>query len=260
MPIDWFTIVAQAINFLVLVWLLKRFLYKPILGAIDAREQGIAAQLADADAKRAEAGKERAEFQLRNEEFDRQRAALLGKATDEANAERGRLIDAARRESDAWRVKRQEAMADEFRSLGEEIVRRTRDEVFAIARKVLANLASTSLEERMVEVFLHRLHEMADEERDGLKSAFRTSSEGVIVRSAFELPAAQRGAIEIALKEMFAIDATVRFETAPDIVVGIEFAANGRKLAWSIADYLASLERNVGQLLKSQSKPDGRTP
>ena len=59
---------------------------------------------------------------------------------------------------------------------------------------------------------------------------------------------------------MFAIDAPVRFETAPDIVVGIEFAANGRKLAWSIADYLASLERNVGQLLKSESKPDGTNP
>ena len=43
MPIDWFTVVAQAINFLILVWLLKRFLYKPILHAIDEREKGIAA-------------------------------------------------------------------------------------------------------------------------------------------------------------------------------------------------------------------------
>ena len=55
MPIDWFTVVAQAINFLILVWLLKRFLYKPILHAIDEREKGIAAQLAQAEAKKAEA-------------------------------------------------------------------------------------------------------------------------------------------------------------------------------------------------------------
>ncbi len=46
MLIDWFTVVAQAINFLILVWLLQRFLFKPILGAIDEREKGIAAQLA----------------------------------------------------------------------------------------------------------------------------------------------------------------------------------------------------------------------
>jgi F-type H+-transporting ATPase subunit b len=55
MLIDWFTVGAQALNFLILVWLMKRFLYKPILHAIDEREKRIAAELADADAKKAEA-------------------------------------------------------------------------------------------------------------------------------------------------------------------------------------------------------------
>ena len=96
MLIDWFTVGAQALNFLILVWLMKRFLYKPILDAIDAREKRIAAELADADAKKAEAKKERDEFQHKNEEFDQQRAALLTKATDEAKAERQRLLDEAR--------------------------------------------------------------------------------------------------------------------------------------------------------------------
>ena len=80
MLIDWFTVGAQALNFLILVWLMKRFLYKPILHAIDAREKRIATELADADAKKAEAQKERDEFQHKNEEFDQQRAALLSKA------------------------------------------------------------------------------------------------------------------------------------------------------------------------------------
>jgi F-type H+-transporting ATPase subunit b len=62
MLIDWFTVGAQALNFIILVWLLKRFLYKPILDAIDAREKRIAAELADADKKKAEAQKERDEF------------------------------------------------------------------------------------------------------------------------------------------------------------------------------------------------------
>ena len=80
MLIDWFTVSAQVVNFLILVWLMKRFLYKPILHAIDAREQRIATELADADAKRAEAEKEREKFQKNNEEFNRQRNDLLGKA------------------------------------------------------------------------------------------------------------------------------------------------------------------------------------
>src|SRR5580693_6836832 len=99
MPIDWFTVVAQAINFLILVWLLKRFLYRPILSAIDAREKGIADQLADAVAKEAEAHKDREDFQHKNEAFDKERAALLTKATDEAKAERQRLLDQAQKDT-----------------------------------------------------------------------------------------------------------------------------------------------------------------
>src|SRR5450432_2377938 len=98
MPIDWFTVVAQVVNFLILVWLLKRFLFKPILRAIDEREKGIAAQLADAEAKNAESQKERADFQHKKEAFDQQRAALLKKATDEATAERQRLLEEARKD------------------------------------------------------------------------------------------------------------------------------------------------------------------
>ena len=73
MLIDWFTVAAQAANFLILVWLLKRFLYQPILKALDAREQRIAAELADADTKRAEALAEREAYKRKNAEFDGQR-------------------------------------------------------------------------------------------------------------------------------------------------------------------------------------------
>src|SRR5450755_417344 len=113
MLIDWFTIGAQALNFLILVWLLKRFLYKPILHAIDAREKRIAAELADADAKKAEAKKDRDEFQHKIEEFDQQRAALLSKATDEAKAVRQRLLDEARKAADALSARRSEALRND---------------------------------------------------------------------------------------------------------------------------------------------------
>ena len=76
MLIDWFTVVAQAINFLLLVWLLKRFLYKPILQAIDDREKRIATQLQEAGATKEDAEKERRDFQKKNAEFDQQRDAL----------------------------------------------------------------------------------------------------------------------------------------------------------------------------------------
>ena len=117
MLIDWFTVGAQALNFVILVWLLKRFLYKPIIHAVDAREKLITKERADADALKAEAGKERDDFLKKNEVFDQQRAALLTKATDEAKAERQRLLDEARTAADALAAKRQEAMQNEARNL-----------------------------------------------------------------------------------------------------------------------------------------------
>jgi len=254
MLIDWFTIGAQALNFLILVWLMKRFLYKPILNAIDLREKRIAAELADADTKKAEAQKERDEFQHKNEEFDQQRAALLAKATDEAKAERHRLLDEARKAADALGAKRQETLKNEANSLNLAISRRTQQEVFAITRKALADLAATTLEERLGEVFNRRLRTMNGQAKAGLAEAIKTASEPALVRSAFDLPMEQRAAIQNALNETFAADIHVKFETAPDLVSGIELTTNGQKVAWSIADYLASLERGVAELLKAQDK------
>jgi len=255
MLIDWFTVGAQALNFLILVWLMKHFLYKPILNAIDAREKRIARELADADAKKAEAQKEHDEFQHKNEEFDQQRAALLTKATDEAKAERERLLDEARKAADALSAKRQETLRNDAQNLNQAISRRTQQEVFAIARKALTDLATTSLEERLGAVFTRRLSTMDAKTKAGLAEAIKTASKPALVRSAFDLPAEQRATIQNALNETFSADIHVRFETAPDLVSGIEFTTNGQKVAWSIADYLSSLEKGVGDLLKEKDKP-----
>jgi F-type H+-transporting ATPase subunit b len=260
MLIDWFTVGAQALNFLILVWLMKRFLYQPILQAIDARETRIAAELADADAKKAEAQKERDDFRHKNEDFDQQRAALLSKAADEAKAERQRLLDEARQAADALSAKRREALRNDARNLNQATSRRTQQEVFAIARKALMDLATTSLEERLGEVFTRRLRETDGPAKASLVEALRTASTPPLVRSAFDLPTEQRAAIQNALNETFSADIQVRFETAPDLISGIEIVTNGQKVAWSIADYLGSLEKSVSELLDAPSKPVSSSP
>lgn len=255
MLIDWFTVGAQALNFLILVWLMKRFLYKPILDAIDAREQRIATELADADAKSDAAQKERDKFQHKNEEFDQQRAALLSQATDEVTAERQRLLDEARAAANDLSSKRQEALRREQESLAGEITRRTREEVFAIARKTLADLAGASLEERISDVFTRRVRELNGEAKDGFANALQSSSTPAVVRSAFDLSTEQRAAIQLALNETFAAEIQLSFETAPTVISGIELTANGHKVGWSIAEYLMSLQRSVDELLHEPSQP-----
>jgi len=255
MLFDWFTIGAQALNFGILVLLMHRFLYKPVLAAIDAREQRIAAQLADADAKRDEAKHEREEFEGKNHHFEAQRVAMLAKATDEAKAERERLVGEARVAADALATKRSEALAREVRDLGAMMRRRAGQEVFAIARKALADLADADLGERIGEVFLCRLRALDAAAKARLGESLAASPEPAVVRSAFELPAAQRETIQHALDETVAAEVRVRFETAPDLVAGIELATDGQTLGWSIASYLGALEQRVGELVQ---RPAGK--
>ena len=256
----WFTIVAQAINFLILVWLLKRFLYKPILQAIDAREQGIATQLAAAVAKEAAAQKKSDDFQHKNEAFDQERAALLAKATDEAKKERSRLLDNAKKDSNALRASRQAALQTEQRHLDHEILLWTQNQVFAIARKTLADLASPCLEAQMSAVFIARLKDLKGSAKDQIANALQKTPCKAMVRSAIDLPTVQQAEIEKAVKETFGPNLLVQFQfqTVPELVSGVELTTNGQKVAWSIADYLSTLEKSAGELLKPVDKPEAR--
>jgi F-type H+-transporting ATPase subunit b len=252
MLIDWFTVGAQVLNFLILVWLMKRFLYKPVLHAIDAREARIAKELADADATRTEAEKERDRFKQKQEEFDQQRDTLLSKAKEDANAERQQMLDEARKAADALSARRQESLIKDTQNLNQAIRQLTQKEVFAITRKALNDLATVSLEERMGEVFTRRLSELDDEVKAVLGDALKKNPEPALVRSTFNLPEEQRAAIQNALNETFSAEIHLRFETSPDLVSGIELSANGQKVGWSIAAYLVELEKGVGELLKEK--------
>ena len=83
----------------------------------------------------------------------------------------------------------------------------------------------------MGEVFTRHLREMDGQAKAGLAEAIKTAPEPALVRSAFDLPAEQRAVIQNALNETFSADVRIRFETAPDLVSGIEFATNGLKWA-----------------------------
>jgi len=254
MLIDWFTVGAQALNFVILVWLLKRFLYRPILDAIDARERGIARQLADADATKIEAHRERAEFLKKSDEFDAQRASLLAKALGDAQAERERLLGDAREAADSLSNQRRESLRDASRKLHQALAQRTQQEVFAIARKTLADLGGVDLEQRFAQVLIQKVRALRGDEQEALAKALKTAAQPPIVRSAFELSPTVQSEIRAAINATFGADIPLRFQAAPELVGGIELATDGDKVAWSIAAYLASLEQGIGELLRDRSK------
>ncbi len=248
MLIDWFTVGAQAINFLILVWLLKRFLYRPILDAIDAREKRIAEQLADASEMEMQASKERDDFKRKNEAFEQQRTQLFNTAAEEAKTELQRLLTEARRAADALGVQRRAELELKTRDMTRMIRDRAQEEVFAIAREALKDMANASLEQRMCEMFIGRLKDLGEQSKQELSDAVKSAAEPALIRTAFEPTPEQRSAIESALKAEFASHTPVHFNVAPQLVAGIELIVGGQRIGWSISEYLDSLKEKVAEL------------
>ncbi len=242
MEIDWFTVVAQLVNFLILVWLLKRFLYKPVLNAIDEREKKIASQLADATMKKAEARKEKELFIQKNEAFDRDHATQLEEAHKRVETEKQRLYDEARQESTALRSKLEESVKQQEQALKEALKQRTKEEVFAIAGKALSGLANADLEEQIINVFLEKIRRLDEADRTKLTNALHATDGSIRVRSAFELPQHSKQELEKTVKKITGDETDFQYIPEPELVSGIMLETTDFQLSWSIDAYLEALK------------------
>ncbi len=256
MKINWFTVIAQVINFLILVWLLKKFLYKPILNAVNEREKKITNQLKDADDKKAAAQKEQDDFKKKNEDFDQQKKALMDKAVADANTQKQQLTDAAKTDANTLRSNMEKAAKEKQENDNVEIAEKTQRQVFAITRKALADIASISLEEQSANTFVKHLAALKDDEKKQFIEAFKSNSNAILVRSAFNLPAKQQGEINNEVNVILSADTHLQFKTTPEIISGIELSTNGYKLSWSFSEYLNSLEKNISDTMKENAKPE----
>ncbi len=258
MKINWFTVIAQVINFLVLVWLLKKFLYKPILKAINEREKKITGQLKEADDKKAAAIKEQNDFKKKNADFDQQKKVLMDKAIADTNAQRDKLLQEAKDEANTLRSNLEKAAKESQQNDELANADKTQKQVFAITKKLLKEMASSSLEDQSVNTFNKRLSELNDEEKKKFIEAFKSNTNTILVRSAFELSAPQQTSINAVVNEVLATKSQLQFKTSPELISGIELTTNGYKLAWSFAEYLQSLQNNMAAATKDKqnAKPE----
>jgi F-type H+-transporting ATPase subunit b len=258
--IDWFTVAAQVLNFIILAWLMKRVLYKPILAAIDARETLVAAELAEAAAKMNSADKAAAEFKLKNEKFERDRAALMTRAEEEAKAQSNSLLEAARVAAETLQSKRRDAWQQEETDLGESFKRRAQQAFFALSRRAFKDLADSTLEMQVASVFCERLRAMKKEDKSKLSTAIQASTHPVSVRSAFPLPLHLQNTLQAVIDTVFERPVALRFEVASPLIVGIELTAQGQRVGWSIGEYLTAFEGDVAGALPRAIPPASLNP
>jgi len=232
LQVDWITVVAQAINFLVLVWLLRRFLYRPILDAMATRERRIADRLAQANEREQAAAAREAEYAERLARFERESDERRAEVEREAAEEKAQLLDAARA-----REKREFA-ATLRESLGAAIG--------LAASRCVAELADANLQSRAIERFVARLASLDEPLRRALAGADR-----LVLVTASALDDEARAGLERSVREALAADPVLRFEHDPQLVLGVELRSADTRVAWSAADYLDEAERQIDQRIEA---------
>ncbi len=249
MQIDWFTLVAQIVNFLLLVWLLKRFLYGPITRAMEDREQRIAERMREAQEREREAEEEGLRHRQALRELEARRDELIDQASQEAEGERERLTDDARRDVQAVEERWQEALRHEQDAFLSELRRRLGEQLCRVSRQALRDLATADLETQIIAVFMARIGDLDERRRDELREGLRDTDHPPRVVTAFDTSAERRAELMAAVRELLGTDGAVEFRRSDELLCGVELRVGGRKLGWSIDSYLDELAESVERTL-----------
>ncbi len=239
MLIDWFTVAAQVVNFIILALLLRRFLYRPVAEAIAGRKKKIADELAAADAVRQEAFRIKALYEENHRQLEARRHELLAVARQEADAEKALLMEEVRKETEEERNKLVRAFRDDRELIRHQISRMAREEVFTIARKTLTDLASRDLESYIFDEFLKHLEAPDALQEQQYRQMLISGPPAVVIRTAFGLTTAQQKAISSALNRLlYPNPVRPSFEIKPELICGVEVQINYYRLEWNISGHL----------------------
>lgn len=241
MQIDWLTVTAQIFNFLVLAWLLKRFLYRPVIDAMTQREQRIAQRLEQAAQREEQAQAEAATYRDKVAALDRDREAQLAQAHEAAEQERRSLLESARGEARASRQRWQQELEREQGDFRTALVRELAEAAIDVARRTLSDLADAALEGQALATLARRVQALPQEERQALADA----APKLQLASSFEPEAQALQSLRQVLADTLGKEVELECVRKPDLVFGVELVGAGHKLAWSVAGALDDIAEQV---------------
>jgi F-type H+-transporting ATPase subunit b len=242
--LDWSTLLLEVINFLVLVWILKRFLYKPVLDAIARRKASIDKTLSDAQAKQAEAKTLEQQYQNRLGDWEQEKDGLRRTLTGELQAQRERLTEELQGALAKEREKETVLAERRLAELETRAAQKGTLQGVQFTERLLERIASAEVEARLVKVALDDLPHLPDAQKEALRSASSDSQRPVNQRvikvtSAFPLPEKQRQAVIEGLKSATGQDVTFTFQEDASLLAGVRISVGPWVLRANLQDELA---------------------
>lgn len=240
MLIDWPTVFFQIVNFLILIGLLKRFLYGPIIKAMDEREKKIADRLAQAAKSQKDAAAHASRLASAQEDFARNRNRMQQEAHLEIDKWKNESIERLKTEVEDQKKSWQQSLEEEKEAFLQKLKIAISQQVFQVARKAFTDLASEQLELRLIDTFLDKI----DKEMD---SAFRQDRDQKTVRiiSGFPLQQTEKDRLQKGLSPFFSRHEQFHFEEDAGIGFGLRLLSGNHKWEWNLNRYMLDFEDEI---------------
>lgn len=250
MSVNWMTVIAQILNFLILIWLLKRFLYGPILQAMDKRQQHLAELQEAVHRKSAEAEETVAAYTTLTADLENEKHRILSDAKKAAEQESQAYLEHARKDADRikndWIQSMQREQAA-FLQQGRVVIGQG---ACQLARMILHDLAGADLERAMVAVFMEKLRNLSPEQQLQLRAATELDGAPIRLHSSFALDTLQQEQIAAQLSPMVRTIGPIDFVVADHLIAGIELNVGDHHYGWSIEEYMHELEHALQRYIE----------
>lgn len=238
MELNWSTFILEIINFLVLVWILKHFLYKPVLNVIARRRAGIEKTLADAKEHHEEAEKLKQRYEGRLFEWEQERQQARNKLAEEIEAERvdklSKLQTELEKQQEKARVAEARRQSDAMRKIEETALKQGA----YFATRLLEQAAGPDTEARLIELLIDELKQLPDERVVSLRNSFEKTAEAIKVVTAYPLSDQQRQSLEQILTKIATPDIPLQFEQNSELLAGVRITIGAWILGTNLQDEL----------------------
>jgi F-type H+-transporting ATPase subunit b len=239
MQIDWTTFLLEITNFLALVWILKRFLYKPVLETLAQRRAGIERTLAEAKETEAQARALQLQYEKRLADWDKEKEAARAQFEAKMAVERTRQMQALAKTLAEERERRAAVEAHRQEESRREMEARALTQARRFAAGLLSRLAGPELETRLVDVFIEDLSILPEDKLTDLRAAVQAQEVRASVASAFPLYEAQRKRIEEIIATRLGMAIPVDFGEDGTLLAGVRVSVGPWQLKMNLADELA---------------------
>lgn len=250
MNINWFEIIAQIINFFILLFILQKLFYKPVIKAMEERQQGIRDIRDEADRKKKEADALIQEYKSNLKTFEENKAEEMNKAIKEADEKKEKIIESYMKEADAKR----ESYINEVKEEKEYFLHELRSTLgkssIIIASKILKTISEEDLTEKIFEVFIKKIESL---EKEKLEEEIKLDGEKIVLISSVALSEEQKNRFNNAISEKLDYSIAIDYEVDEHLIMGFELNLESLTVHTNIENYLREAEDNIKKILDKKT-------